>query len=241
MSFYPYLKLHFAFLALMTLFASFCFGQRSISEVENQKINWQPVEEYLLDQQNKNILHFKDFKASWYVSADSAEFYTYQKVYFIKESIEKVWAVYASTSPNISWKTHRCDLGLLYDRDQDSILYADDTIPALSQGNVLFVNLKLLKGLYQMATAFEITKVSSEQRFIEMSYIETGAARGKQLIKLEPTDNGYTKVTHITKIKSDSKFRDRVAYPFFHNKIIREFHKKMRRMAMEDPRVIAEL
>jgi hypothetical protein len=223
------------------LSASICFGQLSISDVENQKISWPPIEDYLVDQQNKSILHFQDFKASWHQAKDSAEFYTYQKVYLIKESIEKVWNVYASTSPNISWKTDRCDFGLLYDRNQDSLLYADDKIPALCPGNVLFINLKLFKGLYQMATAFEVTKVSSEQRFIEMSYIETGVARGKQLIKLEATENGYTKVTHITRIKSGSKFRDRVAYPFFHNKIIKEFHKKMRRMAMEESRAIAEL
>lgn len=228
-------------LSAVISFPSDGYSQLSISDVEKERINWLPVQTYLLDQQNKSIQHFKDFRASWSEAKDTSDFYTYQKVYIIKESIEKVWSVYASTSPNISWKTNRCDLGLLYDRNLDTVLYQGDAIPALSQGNVLFVNLKLLKGLYQMATAFEITRVSNEQRFIEMSYIQTGAARGKQLIKLESTKNGFTKVTHITRIKSDSKFRDKIAYPFFHNKIIKEFHKKMKRMALEDPSTIAEV
>lgn len=208
-------------------------AQLAISDIQSDKIETKQIRKYLFKQRSNDINLFQDFRASWKNETDSSQFQTYSRVYIVKERLEKVWETYVNTSPTVGWKSKKSSLGLVYNRNKDEVLYPEDSIPALTDGNLLFVNLRLLKGLYKMATAFEITKVSKDQNTIEFSYIETGISRGKQLIKLESTIEGYTKIVHTSVIQSDSKFRDKVVYPFFHNKIINEFHKNMKRIVFE--------
>ena len=92
------------------------------------------------------------------------------------------------------------------------------------------MNLKLLNGLYNLPVAFEITKIDEGNKMIEFSYLKGGKARGAQVIQLMSTDRGYTKVVHKSYVQSHSKFRDKYLYPYFHNKIINEFHGNMRRL-----------
>jgi hypothetical protein len=216
-------------------------SQLSISDLETERIHAKHLVNYLHEQEALKIKLFQEFEVSWKVTTDTNDFVTYKREFLVMEQLEKVWETYAGTNPSISWKSSRSDLGLMYDRNRDRVLYAEDSIPALQPGNLLFVNLKLLKGLYKMATAFEVTEISREKARMELSYIETGVARGKQSIFLEATEEGFTKVTHITKIKSDSKFRDKVIYPFFHNKIINEFHKNMNRLALSSDESLYQL
>lgn len=208
-------------------------AQLAITDVESDKIGTKQVRNYLFSQQNNNIKLFQDFRVSWKNETDSSKFQTYSRVYIVKEKIEKVWETYVTTSPTEGWKSKKSSLGLVYNRKNDQVLYPEDSIPTLTDSNLLFINLRLLKGLYKMATAFEITKVSDDENTIEFSYIETGVSRGKQSIKLESTEEGYTRIVHTSVIQSDSKFRDKVVYPFFHNKIINEFHRNMKRIVFE--------
>ena len=67
-----------------------------------------------------------------------------------------------------------------------------------------------------------------QERFIHLSYIDGGKSTGDQIIQIEETPEGYTKVIHTSAFKSDSNFRDKYLYPHFHTKILNEYHRNMR-------------
>lgn len=144
--------------------------------------------------------------------------------------MKEVWKAYKNTSPTEGWTTRKSSCGLMYERSNDELVYADNTVSGISQGQILFMDLKLLRGIYHLATSFEITLVEDELGVIEISYTESGINEGKQVIKMAENDRGYTQIQHMSIIRSGSVFRDRVLYPYFHNKLINAFHRKMKRI-----------
>ena len=106
-------------------------------------------------------------------------------------------------------------------------------------GQILYMDLRLIKGLYHLATAFEITKVEDETGVIEVSYSQSGVNEGKQVIQMEEDRHGNTIIRHTSMIRSGHRFRDRVLYPYFHNRLINAFHRKMKRMAKSQDYILA--
>jgi len=211
---------------------STALSQVSLDEVNFEQIPYRKVRSYIQRQRQNRIERFMDLRASSTDSPGKREFSSYARSYLVKARKNRVWHTYTTVSPTESWRNRRSSLGLLYSRETDQVKYATDTCNGVRMGQVLYVHLRLLRGLYKLATAFEITKV--EDGLIEFSYIEDGVSEGTQTIELFETQEGYTRVVHTSTIRSKSKFRDKVLYPYFHNKIINEFHRKMKK------RVIAE-
>jgi hypothetical protein len=119
---------------------------------------------------------------------------------------------------------------MIYCRSSESIIYADEMLNGLEEGRIYYLNLKILGGIYNLPVAFEITNIDPDNKTVEFSYLKGGKARGKQWIRLEESPEGYTKIIHQTLVKSDSNFRDKYLYPYFHNKLINEFHLNMKRI-----------
>lgn len=204
-------------------------AQTSLDDVKYDEIPYRPVRKYIQKQQQASIFQFRDVKASCTSVNDFSEFSCYTKTYVIKERLSRVWETYQNTSPNESWKTRKSSVGLIYLRHSDEVCYQNDTCDGINLGQVIFVNLKLVKGLYRMATAFEVTRISEEEHVLEVSYIESGINHGKQTISMTETEDGYTQITHTSVIQSESHFRDKVLYPYFHYKLINVFHRQMKR------------
>ena len=85
-------------------------------------------------------------------------------------------------------------------------------------------------GIYNVPVAFEFITVDSVQKVIEFSYIEGNKSSGVQQIKFLDMGGNRTKILHISYFKSNSPFRDRWLYPFFHIKIVNNFHRNMKRL-----------
>lgn len=223
---------------ILTLMLLGCFlameAQTSLDDVRLELIPYRPVRKYLeLQQEQKRIEQFKDVKASC-ADEDFEGFSFYSKTFMVKERLQNVWQTYRGTSPIESWDTRKSSVGLIYLRGTDEVRYERDTCNGINLGQIIFVNLKLVKGLYRMATAFEVTKVSEQEAVIEVSYIESGVNHGKQTIYMTETADGHTMITHTSVIRSDSRFRDKVLYPYFHNKLINVFHRQMKRKIREN-------
>jgi hypothetical protein len=119
--------------------------------------------------------------------------------------------------------------GLQYSRNQNTFSYPDNTqYKGIEAGQILILNLRLLNGLFNLAVGHEIKEVNDVQHFIRICYLENGASRGSQFIRLSVTDNG-TQVTHETFYKSNSWIRDKIFYPSLHEKAISEFHGTVKR------------
>ncbi|MDC1202528.1 hypothetical protein N8004_00965 [Salibacteraceae bacterium] len=93
--------------------------------------------------------------------------------------------------------------------------------------------MNLLKGFYHLAAAIEITDIIAKNATIELSYVESGINEGKQWITMSEGKNGYVDIIHTSIIRSDSKFRDKYLYPYFHNKLINAFHRNMERQIVQ--------
>jgi len=171
---------------------------------------------------------FGDLKAACTMETDLTEFRKCVGRYRIKASTSDVWSSYVHADPMTSWKTRKSATGLVYYRHNDSLVYPGQHIDQTMQGQVLFLNLKLAKGLFKMATAFEIMEVSDADGIITFSYLNTGKTHGLQEVKFLALDNQNTLIEHTSWVRSGSKFRDSVLYPFFHKKLIRAFHRKMK-------------
>ena len=207
-----------------------CHGQTSFDQIRYDAIPFKKVRSYLQDQQYLSEAEFlADLQPSCIQEDDLSSFYVYEKKYKVKSSMGKVWQTYRNASPTEAWTNRKSACALLYEREFDALIYPDEAARGITPGQILFMDLKLLKGFYHMATSFEITRVEDELGVIQFNYTRSGVSKGKQIIKMEETENGETIITHTSIIRSGNRIRDRVLYPYFHNKLINAFHRNMRR------------
>ena len=85
-------------------------------------------------------------------------------------------------------------------------------------------------GIFNIPVAFEIITVDSAEKVIEFSYIEGNKSRGVQHVKFLDIGGGRTEIVHTSYFKSDSRIRDKWIYPFFHEKIVNDFHRNMKKL-----------
>ena len=93
-------------------------------------------------------------------------------------------------------------------------------------------------GLVKVPVAFEIITVDEKEKVIEFSYMDDNKSKGVQRIKYTTADNGKIKIVHTSYFKSNSRFRDKFMYPFFHKRIINSFHRNMRKLLAEEKYVV---
>lgn len=205
------------------------FAQLSLDKINFSKIGQKKIRQFINKQKHNHIVKFTDLKPSCNLNKDTVNFRKLEKKYLIKENIEKVWDVYTSENPAEIWNGKFVTFGLLYSMQANKLIYRGDKYSGLAPGHILYLNMKILKGLYNLALSFEITTISSLNKIIELSYVDCNKSRGIQLIKMAGTKEGYTTIIHTTYYKSNSKIRDRLLYPAFHRKAINEFHRNLKR------------
>ncbi len=119
--------------------------------------------------------------------------------------------------------------GLQYCRNNNKLSYIDDEYTGAKAGQIVLIRVKALGGLAKVAVGHEITSINDEQHSLETSYLVKGKSLGSQRIQLSICKEGYTEISHSTLYKSGSWLRDKLIYPFFHTKAIREFHGNIRK------------
>jgi hypothetical protein len=224
------------FLILFFLgFSILGFSQNNLDDIDLLKVPQRKIRGFIENQENHNIHKFSDVKPTYFVGQDTSIYRRVEKKYFIKESINKVWECYKNTSPSESWKGKMISFGLLLNKTDNKIMYATDSFAGVDTGQVVYVNLKMLKGLYNLAVAFEIININIIKKEITFSYVEGGKTRGEQLLQFIDAKDGSTEIIHSTLFRSNSKFRDKYLYPKFHIKAINEFHANVLRKILKSP------
>lgn len=216
----------YLFLITTLLITSTAHCQCEPSNVNFELIPYKSVQTYIQQQIDLNLSSFLDIKTSW--SGNSEDYNTQSKTYKVKANINDVWDQYKNTSPAESWNGKKVMFGFMYSKEQDKPVYPGDNINNINPGQVIFLNLKLLK-FYNLAMAFEVLSVDETNKTMEFSYIEGNASQGKQTLKFVDTPDGYTEIIHSSYFKSDSKLRDKI-YPFFHTRTTNEFHRIMKKL-----------
>jgi len=218
-----------ALLFFWFLISSFCSSsQVMLDDVNVDSIPFKKVRSYLEYQKGKSIVNFSDMKAGCTADVDLGNYKRCTKKYRVKAPKEEVWNAYVHSDPMASWRTRKSATGLVYSRCTGKLSYPGEKLEMTAPGQVLFLNLRLAKGLFKMATAFEILEVADERSEISFSYLNSGKTLGRQEVKFFSEKNGSTRIEHTSWVCSDSKLRDKVLYPFFHKKLINAFHRKMK-------------
>jgi len=222
----------FKYILLFSILLSFyqVKSQVAISEIDINKVPQRKVREYLKVQQDSQIQLFTDIKPSIKANSIIEGYRIHVKEYFINDSLIKVWQHYLVTNPGDSWNGNKVSFGMLFSKKDKKIVYCNESISKIDTGQIIYLNLKLLKGIANLATVFEFITIDKKNKIIEFSYIEGNITEGKQRLEFAETPKGNTKILHTSFYKSNSSIRDRFIYPFFHDKISNEFHRNMRRL-----------
>lgn len=205
------------------------FSQASVEDIDFDLIQHRQIKNYINEQKADHVENISDFTPSCSNLSDFSTYENQEKEYVIKEGLPIVWANYTQTNPAVSWDGKLVSFGLLISKQTNNIYYPGDEINGIDTGQIIFLDLKLLGGIYHLAMAFEIINEDPENGIIEFSYLEGNKTLGIQRLKFTPTEEGYTKIVHSSYYKSPSKLRDKILYPYFHKRLINEFHRNFRR------------
>lgn len=203
--------------------------QQTISEVNFSRINNEQVVSFLHDNQLYQLQDFAALESFCPNTSSTKQFYHHHKTFQIPEQIEKVWDAYKNIHPKKAWCGSMLQFGLQYSRSTNELSYIDDEYAGAKAGQIVLICVKALGGLVKVAVGHEITSIDDEQHTLETSYLVKGKSLGSQRIHLSTTKDGFTEISHHTIYKSGSWLRDRLIYPFFHTKAIREFHGNIRK------------
>ncbi len=212
-------------------------SQLCFNDIDLNKIPQQEIKRLLETQKKNNILCFNDIEATCTKEANLNEYYKQVRVYNFNDKIENVWLNYKTDSPAQVYNSSRFSFGFMLCKvkNKNKILYNNDNFGNIEKGQVIYLKLQFLKGLYKIAVAFEILDVDSINKVIEFSYVKGGnKTNGKQKLQFIDCLNGKTKIIHTSYYKSNFLLKDKILYPFFHAKITNEFHKNIKRLIFKN-------
>jgi len=210
-------------------------AQLSLNNLDYTRIPQKKIINFVEEQKKTGRELFSEFIPKCFSEQDSAQYHKISTSYIIPGKSEDVWNEYLSIQPSEAYRGRIVDFGFLYSKDDDRILYKEDFFDRMKVGQLFFFNVKLLGGIRNLGIADEVTAIDNNLKIIRFCYIENGKTEGTQEIQLKNRDDGYTSVTHYTWYKSNSRFRDRILYPFFHKRSVDEFHRAVREIFEKDP------
>jgi hypothetical protein len=202
----------------------------TISEIDFDKVTQKKVRNFLMEEENNGIELLTDIEPTMQTNSGTEGYRTHSKEYFLKDSLIKIWQHYIDTNPGDSWDGRKVSFGMLFSKKDNIIVYRNDRISQLDTGQVIFLNLKLMGGIANIAAVFEFITIDEAKRVIEFSYVDGNITKGKQRMEFTETAKGNTRILHTSFYKSSSSFRDRILYPFFHDKVSNEFHRNMKKL-----------
>ncbi len=223
------LKFRFFILNLFLFMSIYSYSQLFLNEVDLNKIEEKKIREYIETQMESNIVTVSDIEPSVTPESSVDGFRSCYNEYLVKDSLEKVWKYYKNSNPADAWNGRKVKFGLLLSKRRKKIVYKNDSIDGVNIGQIIYINLKLLMGIKNLATAFEFINIDDENRIIEFSYIKGNSSTGKQQIQFFETLKGHTLITHTSYYKCRSLTKNYLFYSFFHTRIINEYHRNMRR------------
>jgi hypothetical protein len=215
-------------------FLQLCEAQ-SLTKINISEIPQRKIRNYIVSRSIDKMDDYSSIQASWKEDIVESDFNVIEKTFFLNYGLSEAWDFYRHANILRVWGGKSVGFGLLISKGSNSVINTTNcTFHEIDTGDVYFLNLKLLKGLFNVEVAFEIINIDVEKRIMEFSYIDNNKSLGKQSIQFFDNDQETTKIIHRSYFKSNSNIRDKMFYPHFHKKFINEFHKSMSRYIRED-------
>jgi hypothetical protein len=217
------------YLCIIVVLFSFAYNSYAqITEVDLEQISYKKLKKSLV----KDKLYLADniHKLTSTCSELSDSDYSFHTTtFYYRQTIERVWNAYKMINPSDAWNGKITHFGFAFDRGNGDFLYQKQAFNGLKEGQIQFLHLRYLGGLFRLNIAHEVIRLDEKAKEMQFCYLKYGKSQGTQIIKLEKVGD-LTKVTHNTYYKSKSKFRDKIIYPYFHQKTIEELHANVREM-----------
>ncbi|MEM9918791.1 MAG: hypothetical protein AAF990_11885 [Bacteroidota bacterium] len=206
------------------------FAQKAFDQIDWSKVPHKKIQKLVEEQQSIGRNFINDLQPTCYRKEDKTGFRMHLKTYRIKMGLEELWSAYLSAEPGESWNSKIVSFAMLYNPANDSIYYAKDVIGSLQESQMIFLNLRIW-GIANVAVAHQIKRIDHDNKHIEFCYLDCGKSEGIQEVYLKSIDSEWTEVSHVSRFRSDSKFRDKNLYPHFHEKAIDQFHENIEQWA----------
>lgn len=221
--------IRYAFLLIACLILSKQNGisQSRLADVDLHRVPQKQVRRFIHKQMDNKVVEFTDIHPTLIREEEKSQYKINDQEFTIRENINRVWQAYCSASPEIAWNGRMVTFGLLLSKNRHTVTYPHGIPPTLDTGQVVYLNLRLLKGIYNLAVAFEITVIDSVHKMIEFRYVTGDKSQGIQQISFLKTADGYTRIVHHTLFRSQSSLRDKWLYPLFHRKTVSEYHRNI--------------
>jgi len=217
-------------LFILGITSQYCVSQ-NVSRINLDEIPQRKVRNYIVSRSIDKMDDFSSIHASWKKEIDKSDFKTVEKTFVLKYKLSEVWEFYRHTSSFRMWNGKSIGFGLLIAKHSKVITYAKSiSCPEVDTGQVYFLDIRFIKGLFNIPVAFEIINIDPVRSLVEFSYIDNNKSTGKQTIQFFDDGDGQTRIVHSSIFKSESDLRDKLLYPYFHKKFIKEFHKNMRHL-----------
>lgn len=141
----------------------------------------------------------------------------HMKTYTFKGNAQDAFNLLISLRPYEIWDgSSRFEME--YDPASKSFLGKDHELPEVSQGQVFFLELDITKKM-QIPVAFKVVDLNPELKTLSFSYLKQNKSNGIQRITFSQDGENF-KVVHETRFQSESKFRDKHLYGFFHTRLL---------------------
>lgn len=229
-------------LFIFLTFSSLSAVSQSVRIINLEEIPHRKVRKYIVDRSIDKMSDFSTIHASCKKNIDESAFNVTEKTFYLKYKLPIVWECYSQANPVRIWNGRTVGFGLMISKHLKSAAYANSSSFAeIDTGQVFFLNIRFLKGLFNIPVAFEIINIDEKMQIVEFSYIENNKSLGKQIMHFSDDGDGNTRIDHITYFKSSSNLRDGLLYPYFHKKFIREFHNNMRHIISDSDIAIASV
>jgi len=218
---------------IMAFFSLEGFSQ-SPKTIDLDEVHQRKVRKYISSREIDRMDDFSAIHASWTNEIRESDYNVNEKIFYLGSDLSIVWECYRHASPVKTWNGKSMRLGLLILKCSNSVVYTDNSIfPEIDTCQVYFLNLRLMKGLFNAPVAFEIIKIDQKEQLLEISYIDNNKSQGKQTIQFFDNGDGQTRIVHRSYFKSNSWLREDFFYPWLHKKFIKEFHGNMSRLVRD--------
>lgn len=216
---------------LLLLFPIVTAGQAQtrLSDIETGRIEQKSIRKFLHAQAKLGMVYFEDFSASVDGTTDRSKFDFDTHSFHLRQAPGSAWHAFLTTPPAKMWRGRTVSCGFIYSPISHRAYFSGDDYPGLAPGQIFFIEMRIFFGLVRFPVCFVVTKVDPEQRTITFSYVSSGASEGEQTIRLMDDGKGETEILHSTIHQTGSVFRDKILYPIYHRKAIRDVHRNIKR------------
>lgn len=207
-----------------------------ISEINSQDsgyinlkaINQRKVRNYVHSREIDRMQDFSTIRPSCRKDDKESGFKMNEKIFYLKSRLSNVWNGYRQADPIKAFNGRNFRLELVIMKNNKNVFYKNAaSLPLIDTGQLYFFDIRILKGIVNVPMAFEIINIDDSRKVLEVSYIEGNKASGKQQLCFYDNGDGRTRVVHRSYFKSHSWLRDTFLYPYFHRRLVREYHRKM--------------